>query len=230
MPRYTTRQIIGGVLRRARRALSGDPNRFLSRCKAVIHIGANDGGERELYAHHSLSVLWVEALPDVFQTLVSNLRDYPKQKAINALVTDKEGETYDFHVSSNQGASSSIYEFQNHTELWPEVAFTKTIRLRSTTLRTLLRDAGYSPSEFDALILDVQGAELVVVKGAGEVLDSLRFIKAEASDFEAYKGACTVKTLSHALKGRGFTVRRKKRFAGKEGVGSYYDVLYERNA
>jgi len=230
MRTYTPRQIVGGIIRRARHALASDPDRFLKRCKAVIHVGAADGGEREQYARYSLTVLWVEALPDVFQTLVRNLRDYPKQKAINALVTDKEGETYDFHVSSNRGASSSIYEFQDHKALWPDVTFTRTIRLRSTTLPTLLRKAGHSPSDFDTLILDVQGAELPVVEGAGDVLDSLRYIKAEAWDFEAYKGACTLETLSDALKQRGFTARRKRAYYGKEGVGFAYDVLYERKA
>lgn len=203
MTRYTARKIFWGVLRQVRNALIGDPNGFLTHCRAVIHIGANDGTERDLYARHSLAVLWVEALPDVFQTLANNLRDYPKQRAINALVTDRDGETYDCHVSSNSGASSSIYDFQDHQELWPDVAFTNTIRLCSTTLPTLLRDAGTSPSEFDALILDVQGAELLAVAGAGQVLDSLRFIRAEAADFASYRGACTLATLSRALKDKG---------------------------
>jgi FkbM family methyltransferase len=211
-------------------ALFGDPDQFLGQCKGVIHVGANDGAERDLYARYSLPVLWVEALPDMFNTLAQNLRNYPRQRAVNALVTDKEGETYDFHVSSNSGASSSIYELKGHKELWPDVAVTSTIQLRSITLPTLLRDEGTSPSEFDALILDVQGAELLVIAGAGQVLDSVRFVKAEAADFEAYQGACTVSTLSQALEARGFVVRRKERFARKEGIGSYYDILFERSA
>ncbi|MGI8820899.1 MAG: FkbM family methyltransferase [Chthoniobacterales bacterium] len=211
-------------------ALTPDKNQFLRECRAVIHIGANDGGERNLYARHGLTVLWVEALPDVFQTLKNNLDGYPKQRAIRALVTDKDGETYEFHISNNSGESSSIYEFGDHEQLWPDVTFIKTIRLSSTTLPTLLRDAGSSPVDFDALILDVQGAELLVIQGAGQVLDSLRFIKAEASDFESYRGACTVTTLSQALKERGFSIRHKECFAAKPGVGSYYDILYTRSA
>jgi FkbM family methyltransferase len=223
-----TRQKIYGFLQRADRASKGDPDEFLKHCKAILHVGANDGVERELYARHSLDVVWVEALPEMFKVLENNLREFPKQKALNALVTDKENETYDFHVSNNQGASSSIYEFQDHDKIWPDVSVTKTIQLRSTTLSRLLRENGYSASQFDALVLDVQGAELLVLQGADELLKSLRFIKAEASDFAAYKNACTVETLPEFLKTRGFVVDRKTCFGRKRGVGGYYDILFKR--
>jgi len=227
---YSPVHVVKVVYHRLRRALTPQPDRFLRRCKAIIHVGANDGSERDLYARYSLSVLWVEALPQVFQTLKENLRGYPKQSAINALLTDSEGKLYDFNVSNNSGLSSSIYDFAHHKELWPDVSFTSTIQLRSRTLTSILHDIGRSLADFDALILDVQGAELLVLAGSGEALAELRFIKAEASDFEAYRGACTLDTLSNFLAGRGFRQSRKECFATKKGCGSYYDVLYERIA
>lgn len=205
-------------------------DRFLRSCKAIIHVGANDGGERDLYARYSLSVLWIEALPQVFQILKENLRAYPKQSAVNALLTDSEGKIYHFNVSNNSGQSSSIYDFAGHKELYPYVSFTSTIQLRSRTLPSILHDTGCSLADFDALILDVQGAELLVLAGARESLAELRFINAEASDFEAYRGACTIDTLSAFLTERGFRESWKECFATKKDLGSYYDVLYERNA
>jgi len=228
MKKLTTWPGLRGVARIVKQVLARNRDSFLRKCKGVIHVGANDGGERDLYRRYSLKVLWVEASPDAYQTLSSNLRNYPNQTAVNALVTDKDGETCDFHISNNAGLSSSIFDFRGHKKLWPEVSFTKTIQLRSSRLSSLLKQAGCIPSDFDALILDVQGAELLVVAGAGEILDSLHFIKAEAADFESYQGACTVQTLTEFLTARGFGIRRKKRFAGKRGVGTYYDVLYER--
>jgi FkbM family methyltransferase len=228
MKLYSPLQIANGVCRRLRQTFKPSPDRFLKKCKAIIHVGANDGGERDLYASLSLSVIWVEALPEVFQTLKENLREYPEQSAINALLTDSEGKLYDFNVSNNSGASSSIYHFAGHKALWPEVSFTKTIQVSSRTLASVLRDAGRSLAEFDALILDVQGAELLVLAGAGDSLTDLRFIKAEASDFEAYRGACTLDTLSAFLAERGFKLIQKDRFANRKDIGSYYNLLYER--
>jgi FkbM family methyltransferase len=208
--------------------LAFPPDPFLSECRSIIHVGANRGEERIAYASHDLSVLWVEALPHVFRELRNNLSDFPKQTAVEALVTDQEGNTCDFKVSDHGGVSSSIFEFGGHAELWPDVKMTNTIQLVSTTLARLIKDANRSPNEFDALIMDVQGAELLVLKGAGELLEHVRFIEAEASDFEAYIGACTLDSLSAFLAQKGFRIRRKERFASKRAVGSYFNVLYEK--
>jgi FkbM family methyltransferase len=230
--RPTANLVLQGArrIRAAIRPKPPNPNKFLEQCKSIIHVGANEGNERGLYDDYSLSVLWVEALPDVYTRLVQNLADYPRQQAASALLTDKEGESYDFHVSNNSGESSSVFEFAGHKQLWPDVEFDKTITLRSTTLEALLRSREALINSFDALILDVQGAELLVVQGAGDLLKHVRFIKAEAADFESYKGACTFATLTQGLKERGFVYRQKERFAGEPGIGSYYNVLYERVA
>jgi FkbM family methyltransferase len=228
--KYTPQRIARAISRRVKKALAGEPDGFLKHCHGVVHVGANDGAERDLYARYGLPVLWVEASPEVYQTLTANLSGYSNQCAVNALVTDKEDETYDFHVAGNAGHSSSIYEFQDHKEIWPDIDFTETIPLRSKTLAHILEEAGDFADNFEALVLDVQGAELLVINGAEERLNGIRFIKAEAADFEAYQGACTLDTLTAALEAKGFALRRKEPFIAKEGVGTYYDVLFERKA
>ncbi len=207
----------------------GAADDFLKSCKGVIHIGGHTGEERMLYSRRGLRVLWIEAMPRVFETLQQNIRGYKNQIATNALLTDKDGEFYDFKVSNN-GASSSIYDFKDHKEFWPEVKMSETIRLKSKTLVSVLSELKLSPSEFDALILDVQGAELVVLKGSASVLKGMRFVQTEAADFEIYKGSCTAETLVVAMRDWGFVVRRKDCFASKPGVGSCYDILFERAA
>lgn len=93
-----------------------------------------------------LEVLWVEPIPEVFARLAHNIKPHPRQKALMALVTDEDGREYDFHVSSNHGASSSIFELARHRELWPHVDFSSTIRLTSVTLPTLLARASTRPA------------------------------------------------------------------------------------
>ena len=50
---------------------------FLSQVSGVIHIGANTGQERHAYAAHD--VIWIEPIPDVFDKLLENIQDFPKQ-------------------------------------------------------------------------------------------------------------------------------------------------------
>src|SRR5437870_2033193 len=87
------------------------PDAFLKRVKGVIHVGASIGQERDLYARHDLSVVWIEPIPDVFARLEANLAHYPKQRAYRHLVADQDGRPYQFHIASNNGESSSIFSF-----------------------------------------------------------------------------------------------------------------------
>ena len=73
--------------------LSREPDRFLRNSRGVIHVGANSGQERDHYEKAKLEVVWIEPVPAVFAALVSNIRNHPRQKALNALATDTDGTT-----------------------------------------------------------------------------------------------------------------------------------------
>ncbi len=217
---------ISSWLRRVKAMIKGDPDGFLGQVSGVIHIGANTGQERDLYARYGLRVLWIEPIPEVFTALEANLAGYVGQRALKYLVTDKEGAEYPFNVASNFGASSSILDLKRHKEIWPEVGFTRQIVLTSTTLAALLAREKIDPAGYDALIMDTQGSELLVLQGAQPVLKNFRFIKTEVPDFEAYAGCCQLADIEAFLSARGFREYRRNRFAERAGVGSYYDITY----
>ena len=57
----------------------------------MIHIGANEGQEREHYSKYGLQkVLWIEADPEAFKKLKKNIASTKNQKALNYLVLDKK--------------------------------------------------------------------------------------------------------------------------------------------
>jgi len=194
----------------------------------LIHVGANTGQERGLYRHHGLRAIWIEPIPEVFETLTANLRDCPGQTALRYLVTDRDDVEYAFHVSSNAALSSSILELKLHRDVWPEVAFTETIALRSVTLATLVDRERVDLAGYDALVLDTQGSELLVLRGAGPVLERLRWVKTEVADFEAYAGCCQLKEMEAFLGERGFQEVERQLSAERAAGGHYYDVVYER--
>lgn len=78
------------ILRRLRRLFAPDPNRFLRTARGVVHVGANVGQERALYDRYGLEVLWIEPIPDVFATLAANIAGFPRQRALECLVTDRD--------------------------------------------------------------------------------------------------------------------------------------------
>ena len=201
---------------------------FLSDVQSVIHVGANEGQERGLYAEHDLSVLWIEALPSVYAILNGNLAGYPRQRAIQALLTNEAGQRHTFHVSSNSGASSSIYDFAQHRDIWPEVTFTHDVEIVSNTLDKVIAERHFAWPSTDALIMDVQGAELLVLRGAEKLVKRLRYIKTEAADFNSYEGGTNVEELYAHLTARGFDLVEREPFAEHPAGGRYYEMLFKR--
>ncbi len=56
--------------------------RFLRKARGVIHVGANQGQERNLYAAYNLNVLWIEPIPEVFDQLTALIAPYAAQRAL----------------------------------------------------------------------------------------------------------------------------------------------------
>lgn len=218
------------IWERTRRLFTLSPNRFLRQVSGVIHVGANTGEESGKYEKLGLRVLWVEPIPKVFEELERNISQLPRQRAIKALVTDRDNETYQFHIANNNGASSSILELKDHKDIWPDVVYTETISLVSTTLSSLLREQVIDPSSFDALIIDTQGSELLVLKGAEPILKNFKFVKTEVADFESYAGCCQLADIEQFMTQHGFREFSRNAFARHTKGGAYYDITYKRKA
>ena len=203
-------------------------NGFLTGCKGVIHVGANTGQERKVYDRFGLNVIWVEPIPEVFAQLVANIVEYPKQRAIEALITERDGDRHTLNVASNGGASSSILALHEHKDVWPDVSYVRSVDLVSSTLSSLLGKADVDWNQFDVLVMDTQGAELLVLRGAVDLLPRFRFIKTEVADFEAYKNCTQGDEMETFLAQYLFVVERRDVFATRAGGGKYYDLLFRR--
>lgn len=216
------------IARRIKLLLKKNPDKLLKKVKGIIHVGANTGQEIPLYAKHGLSVIWIEPIPEVFDLLQENVSAVEKQIAIKALVTDMDNGEYEFHLANNNGASSSILDLNLHQDIWPDVAFKKTIKLYSKTLSSLLRDNNIRISNYDMLVMDTQGSELLVLKGAISILQNFEYIKTEVPDFESYKDCCQLADLQSFLNQQGFEEFSRHKFATHPSGGNYYDIVYKK--
>ena len=217
------------TFRKARRALGNHEDAFLKHAAGVIHIGANVGQERAVYARHDLPVIWVEPIPEVYRTLLANIEPYPNQVAIEALLAETPGQECVLHVASNNGASSSVLPLSRHRELWPDVNFVRDIALTTTSLDLLMQRPDVDATAYDTLVMDTQGSELSVLRGGQEMLRRIRWVKLEAADFSAYEGCCTRAELEAFFRDRGFRLEFSERFASKRGVGNYFTLVFRRS-
>jgi FkbM family methyltransferase len=141
-----------------------------------------------------------EPLPAALVALNALAERDPRVTVIAAAVSETDG-TAEFHVSSNDGESSSLLDFGSHRELFPEVSMRETITVRTRRFDSAVREFGLEPP--DALIIDVQGAELQVLRSFGSaLLDRVRLIYTEVSTEPVYAGSGLLSDIEALLAAR----------------------------
>ncbi len=166
----------------------------------VLHVGAHIGQERESYANAETDVIWFEAIPDVYEQLLINIGCFPNQKAICALLGDKDHEIQPFYISSNSSESSSIFNFKEKE--FSGVKMTKQIQLEMVRMDSILSESDVQ--KHNHLVVDVQGAELKVLLGMGKLLTHIQSIQTEVSTIQIYENAVLYQELRSFLSKNGF--------------------------
>lgn len=190
----------------------------------VIHIGAHYGQEAEAYHKHGLKVIWIEASRKIWEQLKSNVLKYTGTISINACVSDKDGEIVPFHISNNEGQSSSMFEFGTHTIEHPGIVFTEHTRLQTARVETILKDRKINPEEYDFVNIDIQGAELLALKGMD--LSHIRYAYLEVNEKELYKGIPLIKEIDDYL--LSFNLHRVETKMTSFGWGDAFYIRRER--
>jgi hypothetical protein len=102
------------------------------------------------------------------------------------------------------------------------------LKMKSVTLDSLMFKLRDDSALYDALVLDTQGSELLVLRGAKRLLEQIKFVRAEAADFEAYIGGARVSDLDGYLGHFGFRPIRMDKFTESPKAGQFFDVLYRK--
>jgi FkbM family methyltransferase len=181
----------------------------------VIHVGGHHGEEAAYYVAHGVAdVVWFEADPDAFAQLVRNTARFAGHRCVAALAADVDGDERLFYRHRFPGGTKRGF---CSTFAWntPAVARDPVLSrletfdvrpMRTVTVATALRERGFAPSRFQYLSLNVQGAELLVLRGLGEYLAALDWIfcDGEPDGGSRYAGAPTIGEVAGWLAPRGF--------------------------
>jgi hypothetical protein len=128
------------------------------------------------------------------------------------LLTDRDNVSHTFNISNNlDGVSSSIFEFGKYSEgektLWPKhnLHMVSSINLLSARLDTLIESNNIDIVQYNFWIVDLQGAELLALRGAEKSLKNCDMLYVEVSLDEVYKGGVLYPELLNYLNEQGFT-------------------------
>ena len=155
----------------------------------VIHVGAHRGEEiNEDGDLGAKTVIWIEANPEVFDEMcimLTNAEANIDSHAFQYAASTEDHGTAEFnryygpdagHLVGNKGCSS-LLKAEGRFEEW----YKDTIEVETITIDTLLEEEGFNVEDFQLLNMDVQGAELMVLKGSEKVLDNVKWITTEAT-------------------------------------------------
>ncbi len=168
----------------------------------VLHVGAHECEEQGFYAGLGLcpkDIIWIDALEEK----VTEARTRGVPNVYQAVVSNKDGEIVKFNVSNNV-QSSSILEFGTHAYEHPQVHFVKSIELKTTTLNSFFKERNLDASQLNFWNFDIQGAELLALHGATDILKYVKAVYLEVNTAELYKGCALIKDIDAFLASYGF--------------------------
>lgn len=164
--------------------------------RGVIHVGAHWGQEYDVYMDCGANYcIFIEPCKEALRVLKQRLSNYDNVIIYNCACSDHEG-TETMNVSkANQGMSNSLLKPALHLEYYPDIPFVEgeLVPVRTLDSLPIIRE------RYNVLAMDVQGAELLVLKGATETLKSIDYIYTEVNREELYERCARVEQLDGFL-------------------------------
>lgn len=193
--------------------------KYKIKCTGILHVGSSTAQEAETY--HELGVpevIWIEAIPSVFEQAKLNVAKYKNNFAINACISDTDGVNVIFNISNNESQSSSYLQFGEHLIIHPSVRYVSTIDCVTIRLDTLLKH--YDITGINFLNFDIQGAELDALKGMGDLLEQIDYCYLEINKKATYIGCPLVGEIDEFLKD--FTRVETGQWVGDSWTDGFY--------
>jgi len=185
----------------------------------VFHIGAHECEELSFYNRLGVkteNIIWIDAIP----SKVNKAKNRGIPNVYNALITDKNDEEIEFNISNNC-QSSSVLELGTHSKSYPWIVYVDKIKHKSITIDTFFERNNLDSSKYDFWNFDIQGAELMALKGAIESIKYAKVIYLEVNEIELYKNCGLITEIDAFLSEYNF--KRVLTYMTNDGWG---DALY----
>ena len=185
----------------------------------IFHIGGHFAEEAWSYQAAGVeNVIFFEPVAESFKVCKKNAESCGYQ-AFNLALGKEDKMVEMFTETANNGQSSSILRPKLHLSQYPHILFNGKQSVKMTSLDSFVNNIDLF--KFNMIVMDVQGYELEVLKGAEETLKQIDCVFSEVNNAELYEECANVKELDSFLLLYGFT-RRQTNWAG----GTWGDAVY----
>lgn len=179
-------------------------SRLNKRVTGVIHVGAHKAEELEVYRELGVTkTIWIEANPGMLGHIIDRTILSPGQSIHLAAAHEKDFEMVRLNVANN-GESSSILDLDYHKIAHPHIHYVEQVNIPTRRVDSILIEGGYDSKLFNFMNIDVQGAELLVLKGSTNILENVDFIYSEVNERSLYKDCALIHQIDEFLSHYGF--------------------------
>lgn len=175
----------------------------------ILEGGAYDGKNSV-----RLAELWpagtvhcFEPVPELFAKVKATVAGRSNIHPWDLALSDTSG-TATFHIAEEEqkpgipSQSGSLLAPKDHLQRAPSIVFKRTIDVATTTIDDWAARNGIARVDF--LFLDIQGAELLAMKGAPRIMKTVKAIVTEVEFVEAYAGQPRYREIRNWLEAQGF--------------------------
>jgi FkbM family methyltransferase len=188
--------------------------------RGILHLGAHLLEEKPDYDTYNVSkVVWIEGNPKIVQQ-AKEKADGKVHIVYNYLISDTDDEEVEFNIANN-GQSSSILKLGKHSMYHPDVIYTDSIKAKTKTLKTIIKDNSLNINDYNFLNIDLQGVELKALRGLDKYLYYIDYIYTEVNSGNVYEGNDLITDIDEYLKEFGFE-RVETQFTGAEWGDAFY--------
>lgn len=188
----------------------------------VLHIGAHHAEELEKYVQNGAkAIIWVEANYSEAIPLLQRTVGHPNSSVHFFAAFDEDDKVLTLNVANN-GESSSILQFGTHSKEHPHVQYVGKIQTPAWRIDSFMKNRGFDQKLFTFVNIDIQGAELVALKGMPDQLQHAKYLYLEVNEKPLYEGCALIDEIDGYLEGFGFI--RKMTAMTKHGWGDAFYV------
>lgn len=168
----------------------------------IIHVGAHLGQEYEEYINFfgNVKIHFFEPLPEMFLGMQKNLGDKSDVYLHNVALGECDSLKKMYVDTEMLGQCSSVLKPKEFFNIFSHIKFDEKneITVQQKTLDS------YSIDDCNMLTLDVQGYELMVLKGSVKTLEKIDYIFTEFNTVEMYESCPSLEELDSFLYQRNF--------------------------
>jgi FkbM family methyltransferase len=170
--------------------------KYSIKADGVIHVGSHHATEHPQYVSAGIKrFVYIEPCAATFNVLRNKFSAHHHIQLFNCACGDVDCEQVMYTGSQNEGQSNSLLKMDKHMDIHPGITLPTTELVNVRRLDSL----GLAHKGYQLLVMDCQGYEGHVIRGAGQTLKQINYVYSEVNKTTVYENCTLADELDNLL-------------------------------